>query len=91
MPDDKYSNTGKHLLKQPNPLIDSSSAETLANVQAMLARIQILRVERPGQQSQTDNNNTTSIHNCPGNELYSRLLLLVREAIDHELGEINKS
>lgn len=80
--------------KQTNPLIDECSAETLANVQAMLARIQILRIDNRAQQKNTQfptkkqGINSTP---CPGNELYGRLLMLVKEAIDYEIERINES
>jgi hypothetical protein len=71
----------------PNPLIDQCSTETLVNVQAMLSRIQamqidLLRQERLG--SLATHTPSTS-NQCLGNEFYVRLLLLVQDAIEHEI------
>lgn len=79
------------LFNQPNPLIDECSAETLVNIQAMLARIQILQIDRRKDTRLMDEHFRNSINPqspCPGNELYKRLLILVREALDYEIDKV---
>jgi len=76
------------LLEQANPLIDECSTETLANAQSMLARIQILKIDKTNALSPFNEQRHDSP--CPASELYTRLLLLVRNALDHEINKIQQ-
>lgn len=80
------------LFEQANPLIDECSAETLANVQSMLARIQILKIDKTNAPSPFNEQRHRNRHDspCPATELYTRLLLLVRNALDHEINKIQQ-
>lgn len=75
-----------NLFKQPNPLIHERSEETLTNIQSMLARIQVLHIDR-----QQGDKALSSRGFCPANELYIRLLLLVKDAIEHEIKKQKKN
>ncbi|MGH1439414.1 MAG: hypothetical protein ACRBBR_04810 [Cellvibrionaceae bacterium] len=80
------------LFEQANPLIDECSAETLANVQSMLARIQILKIDKTKTLSAFNEQRHHRHYDspCPANELYTRLLLLVRDALDYEINKIQQ-
>ncbi len=68
---------------QSNPLIDADFLDTLANIQAMLARIQTFAInakEKPTISSRTKS---------PDTEFYSRLLIMVNEAISYEIQRLS--
>ena len=67
---------------QNNPLIDKSPADTLANIQSMLARIKTLAAE-----CECEN---TGMYTCTGNELYLRLFIMINDAIDYEIERFNR-
>ena len=66
-----------------NPLVDDNPMDTLANVQSMLARIQTFTIKNIG--------NNAELDQCPAAKLYTRLLIIIHEAILYEIERFNHS
>ncbi|MEO0442963.1 MAG: hypothetical protein AAFZ92_04370 [Pseudomonadota bacterium] len=71
--------TIKHLL---NPLIDENPIDTLANIQAMLARIQTFAIDGVSANSREGKA-------CPATDLYGRLLIIIGDAINYEINRLD--
>ncbi len=78
---DHYHHKYSH--HQSNPLIDVDFLDTLANIQAMLARIQTFAINT--KEKHTVNSRTKS----PDTEFYSRLLIMINEAISYEIQRLS--
>ncbi len=81
------------LFHQRNPLIDECSSDTLANIQAMLGRIQVLKIEQQAVEHKNTCHNlfySASGEAGPAEALYIRLLELVKEAVEHEIAETGR-